>query len=231
MILSNEEIIKEIKRGNIKIGELTGDEPPDEAPFNTTAIDLKLSSKILIPKEKGALAVDVCESEKNKPNRTVKELLGPNCNEIKIYKDRPYRLDPMHFVLSTTKEKVYFPTDRKCFAGRIEGKSSNSRCGLIVHCTAPTIHASFNGHITLEIANLSTWPFLLYPDMYICQLIIEEVRGKVKKKDSQFNGQYSATGQSQDQDLVEQKLDQMTRSIESLYEILSKKIEKKADDE
>jgi hypothetical protein len=38
-----------------------------------------------------------------------------------------------------------------CF---VDGKSTRSRTGILVHLTAPTIHAGWSGKITLEIANV-----------------------------------------------------------------------------
>jgi len=209
MILSNKEILEEIRRRNIKISGLNGNEPPDQEPFNTTAVDLKLSSKVFIPK-KNALAVDLYKDNK------VTDLLESNCEAIDLNEKTPFILKPKDFVLSTTKEEIHLPSDRTCFAARVEGKSSNARCGLTIHCTAPTIHAGFKGHITLEISNLSTWPFLLYPDMYICQLIIEEVKGDIAKKDSQYHGQYLATGRSQYQDQNKQPQEPIEQTIERI---------------
>lgn len=65
---------------------------------------------------------------------------------------------------------------------------------MLVHFTAPTIHAGFNGTITLEIMNLGHYSIVLTPLMPICQLIIEEVRGVPFRNDSQFHGQSRAAG-------------------------------------
>ena len=49
-------------------------------------------------------------------------------------------------------------------AARVEGKSSLARFGLLVHFTAPTIHAGFEGQIALEIMNLGPISIILTPD-------------------------------------------------------------------
>ena len=67
--------------------------------------------------------------------------------------------------------------DRGWLAARVEGKSSLARFGLLAHFTAPTIHAGFEGHITLEMMNLGPSPIILTPGMAICQLILEQVHG------------------------------------------------------
>ena len=83
---------------------------------------------------------------------------------------------------------------RPALAARIEGKSSRARFGLLVHFTAPTIHAGWSGRITLEIMCLGKNPLKLYPGLPICQLIIEEVAGTPTESESQFQGQEHPTG-------------------------------------
>jgi dCTP deaminase len=65
---------------------------------------------------------------------------------------------------------------------------------VLVHFTAPTIHAGFEGTIALELVNLGVQPFLLYPDLYICQLLFEPVEGEIVPTVNQFRGQRSPTG-------------------------------------
>jgi dCTP deaminase len=113
--------------------------------------------------------------------------------------DNPYTLDPGIVVLGQTYERVTLPlsngdSDGPCLSARIEGRSSFSRCGLLVHFTAPTIHAGFDGTITLEIMNFGPHSIQLRKHSYICQLIIEQVSGRPFRNDSQFQGQESATG-------------------------------------
>jgi dUTPase len=93
-------------------------------------------------------------------------------------------------------ERVEFPIgeEGRCLAGRVEGKSSYARCGLLIHFTAPTIHAGFSGTITLELCNLGPANISLYPGMPICQLIVEAVEGVPFRNDSQFQGQRAVGG-------------------------------------
>jgi dCTP deaminase len=111
--------------------------------------------------------------------------------------DQPFQLEPRRFVLAKTLERVRLPllgAAGRSLAARIEGKSSYARCGLLVDFTAPTIHAGFEGTITLEIINLGDYPISLHPRMPICQLILEEVRGVPFRNDSQFHGQGRTIG-------------------------------------
>ena len=87
---------------------------------------------------------------------------------------------------------------RPCLAARVEGKSSRARFGLLVHFTAPTVHAGFGrpSPLTLEMMNLGTASITLYEGMRICQLIIEEVRGAPASNPSDFDNQRTPAGQA-----------------------------------
>jgi dCTP deaminase len=62
-----------------------------------------------------------------------------------------FLLKPGDFVLAQTQEKVFIPND---LVGLVEGRSSYARVGVTIHLTAPKIDPGFEGHITLEMANL-----------------------------------------------------------------------------
>jgi deoxycytidine triphosphate deaminase len=56
----------------------------------------------------------------------------------------PFRDHPWH-MLAITRERVHLNKSYK-LAARVEGRASLARIGIIVHLTAPTIHAGFNGN-------------------------------------------------------------------------------------
>ena len=85
---------------------------------------------------------------------------------IEAASDAPFILHPGEFVLGSTYELVSLPDD---IAGRLEGKSSLGRLGLLTHSTAGWIDPGFSGHVTLELANVATLPIKLYPGMKIGQ--------------------------------------------------------------
>lgn len=105
-------------------------------------------------------------------NEVAKTYMQP----VPLENDGAIVVNPGELVLGMTKEKVELPA-RHRLAARVEGRSTLGRLGLTVHVTAPTIHATFRGHITLEIVNLGALPIRLRPGMVICQLIIEQVFG------------------------------------------------------
>src|SRR5260370_24442337 len=81
-------------------------------------------------------------------------------------------------ILGGTLEFIKLPRD---VAGQVLTKSSVARTFIIVE-TAPWIHPQYRGCLTLEIANVSNTPVLLYPGRLICQLVLMHV---VKEKSTQ----------------------------------------------
>lgn len=188
MILSNVEILKAMGRGEIIIDPSPIDRNPAKPPFNTSSIDLRLGSQILIPQERPVIL--------NPSQGGISRYLAANHETITLTKQQPYVLEPNKFLLGKTREKIKFPIhdEGSYYAARVEGKSSLARCGILIHFTAPTIHSGFEGTITLEIINLGVDSFVLNLDMYICQMIVEEVKGRPIKVPSQFSGQNTPAG-------------------------------------
>lgn len=188
MILSNLSILQGIRDGLFTIGSLTGNEDPLKKPFNTSAVDLHLSTDIRAPKNKHTI-IDLRHG-------VSAPLLADLYEDVSPRHGQGYILDPGSFILAKTVETVSFPirSGGPNYSARVEGKSSLARCGILVHFTAPTIHANFNGTIALEVANLGKFPLCLYPNYPFCQLIIEKVDGEVADSPNQFSGQQSPTG-------------------------------------
>ncbi len=88
---------------------------------------------------------------------------------IEVAADEPFVLHPGEFVLASTLEKFTIPTH---LAGRLEGKSSLGRLGLLTHSTAGFIDPGFHGHITLELSNVANLPIVLWPNMKVGQLAL-----------------------------------------------------------
>jgi dCTP deaminase len=83
-----------------------------------------------------------------------------------------YLVVPAHqTVLGSTLEFIKLPFDA---SGEILTKSSVARTFIVVE-TAPWIHPEYRGCLTLEIANVSNTPVLLYPGRPIGQLIMLHV--------------------------------------------------------
>ncbi len=191
MVLSNSEILKALNEGHIIIDPkpVLPVEKSSENPFNTTALDLRLGNTISIPKKNYPFAFDLRK-------KNIASFLRDAYEAKEIDRIGGFNLQPRVFAISNTLENVHLPINPTGpnYAARIEGKSSLARCGLVIHLTAPTIHAGFNGTITLELMNLGENPISLYPEMYICQLVFEKVEGEIYFYPSQFHGQTTPEG-------------------------------------
>jgi len=193
MILSNLAIHAALDSGRLVIKPepkprvASIDEP--KCAYQTTSVDLRLGSELQFPREDKAFLFDLRKGP-------IAKSINESYKSVRIDRGNDYNLEPHRFVLGQTIEFVSFPilTDQTCLAGRVEGKSSLARCGLIIHLTAPTIHAGFAGKITLEMINLGHNSIVLYEGMDICQLIIEAVDGTPTEKLSQFHGQTRPSG-------------------------------------
>lgn len=189
MILSNVGIHEALDKGWLKLSPepqpRRRTEHGPKCPFQTSAVDLRLGTEVAFFKEGIPAQIDLRKGDFN-------TMFAPLSETRTLTDDQPFVLRPNKLVLGKTLERVELPLqsqDAPSLAARVEGKSSYARCGLLVHFTAPTIHAGFAGTITLELINLGPLDIALYPNMPICQLIIEQVHGVPFRNDSQFQGQ------------------------------------------
>jgi len=173
MILSNDGLRRALKEGALEISP-----EPSDTQYTTSAVDLFLGDEFHVW-DADKLKVEGFKPELNpaqqKFAQTAKAFLIP----VKKQDDGsvifpPFREHPWH-MLAITRERVHLNRNFK-LAARLEGRSSLARIGLIVHLTAPTIHAGFNGKITLEMINFSPFYLRMVPNQtQICQLIVEQL--------------------------------------------------------
>lgn len=115
---------------------------------------------------------------------------------VEVDPEDSFVLHPGEFVLASTYEVITLPDD---VAGRLEGKSSLGRLGLLTHSTAGFIDPGFSGHVTLELSNVATLPILLYPGMKIGQLCLFRLSSAAEhpygseKYGSRYQGQRGPT--------------------------------------
>jgi dCTP deaminase len=193
MILSNVDIHRAIDEGDIIIDPEPLPRLPSlgspNSPYDTTALNLRLSRHLSICRDPQPLAFDL-----RTPGlaRLITKIYEPR----EIDEEGGFSLAPSRFVLGSTREVVTLPIreERPVYAARVEGRSSFARCGLLIHFTAPTIHAGFSGTITFEIMNFGLHNIMLYRDLEIGQLIFERVSSMPRRNDSQFQGQRTPPG-------------------------------------
>lgn len=176
----------------LRCGALIIEPQPGPAAFTTTAVDLLLGSEFKrwkTPAPGAQLTIDPSAAE-----FSLAGLAKDHMEPVPLDRDGSLVLNPREFVLGITRERIELPTDSR-LAARVEGRSTLARLGLSVHITAPTIHAGFRGHITLEMANHGQLPLRLRPGLNVCQLIVEQVFGTPgRQMMGAFQDQVGVTG-------------------------------------
>ena len=151
MLLSDRDIRTEIESGRVVV------EPFDEAMIQPSSVDVRLDKFFRVFENHKYSVID--------PSIEQPELT----REVIAEGDEAFILHPGEFVLASTYEVITLPDD---IAGRLEGKSSLGRLGLLTHSTAGFIDPGFSGHITLELSNVANLPVKLFPGMKIGQLCL-----------------------------------------------------------
>jgi deoxycytidine triphosphate deaminase len=88
---------------------------------------------------------------------------------LELEKNQTISLKPGHMLLGRIYEKFTIPNG---FAGKIEGRSSFARLGLMVHCSADFINPGYRGHMPLQLVNVGNTEIRLSPHLPICQLML-----------------------------------------------------------
>jgi len=151
MLLSDRDIRAELAAGRVKV------EPFEEKMVQPSSVDVRLDRFFRVFENHKYESID--------PSIEQAELT----REIAVGSDEFFILHPGEFVLASTYEVITLPDD---IAGRLEGKSSLGRLGLLTHSTAGFIDPGFSGHITLELSNVANLPVKLFPGMKIGQLCL-----------------------------------------------------------
>jgi dCTP deaminase len=140
------------------------------------SIDLRLGTYFLLPQVPPVPFTYPCKNSAKQSHVRVHVPLGS------------YLVVPAHeTVLGSTLEFIKLPSD---LSGEILTKSSVARTFTVIE-TAPWIHPSYRGCLTLEIANASNTPLILYPGRLIAQLILMEL-SRTKAQESKLSGTYLA---------------------------------------
>lgn len=160
MILSDRSIREQLAAGRIVI------EPLDEGLIQPSSIDVRISNLFRVFRNHTAGVIDV-KRDLTDLTELVEISDSETIDSETIDSDGAFMLHPGEFVLGSTLERIAVPDD---LVARIEGKSSLGRLGLLIHSTAGFIDAGFDGHITLELANVASLPITLYPGMRIGQV-------------------------------------------------------------
>jgi dCTP deaminase len=179
MVLSDRTIRAEIEAGRIAL------DPFEPEMIQPSSVDVRVDSKFRVFHNARYPYIDV-----RRPMDDLTELV-----EVKD-REQPFILHPGEFVLGQTLEQVELPDD---LVGRLEGKSSLGRLGLLIHSTAGFVDSGFAGRLTLELSNVANLPITIYQGMPIGQLSFMRMDGPVERpygsrdKGSKYQGQAEPT--------------------------------------
>lgn len=159
MILSDRDIKKALADKRIVIKPT----PNLDEQLGSCSIDLRLGKEFRVFDHSKYPYID--PAKKDYSNEITKV--------VKVQKDGSFIMQPGEFVLAVTLENVKIPAD---MMGRLEGRSSLGRLGLVVHSTASTFDAGWDGKPVLELGNLGRMAIKLTPGMRICAMVFEELK-------------------------------------------------------
>ena len=192
MILSDRDIKRMLKAGRIKVSPA----PDLSVQLGSAGLDFRLGSQFRVFKPTSTPYIDPNNADTHDQNTTVIDVNDPKEQQSllpNVGKNGPrsFVLHPGEFVLGETVEQIELPDD---IAGRLEGRSSLGRLGIVIHSTAGHFDPGFTGTIVLEITNIGVVPVLLYPGMRFCQMVFESMSTPVEvsyaeKKGAKYVGQ------------------------------------------
>ena len=158
-MLTGQEILRQIKKGNIKI------EPFNEKNLNPNSYNITLNEELLV------YDCDVLDLKKANPTKRI------------IIPKEGLVLEPGKLYLGRTNEY----TETYDLVPCIDGRSSIGRLGLYIHVTAGFGDVGFKGTWTLEIQCVQ--PIRIYPNIEIGQIYYQHAHGKKTYYNGKYMGQ------------------------------------------
>lgn len=169
-------VIKDfIKRKIIKVKNLSKDWEKD---VDQVSIDFHLGHRIIMPTMGRHIVIDI--------RKGVTEKMYEN---IYLKEGEPFIIRPGQFFIGETLEDFTLPSD---IIGRLEGKSSFARLGIVIHQTSARFDPGWSGTAALELRNNSDNDVVIYCGDKICAFAFEKLAVPVenpwRKKTYRNNG-------------------------------------------
>ncbi|KWT79145.1 dCTP deaminase [Candidatus Magnetominusculus xianensis] len=191
MVLSDRDIRLYLKSGAIKVVP-----PPDlDKQLGACTLDMRLGNVFKLFEHSKYPILDL------KSEVSIDDIM----KSIEVTDNECFILQPGEFALAMTKESLELPDN---LVGRIDGRSSLGRLGLIIHGTASTFEPGWSGNPTLELSNIGRMPIALYPGMRICSFTFEmlsstaEVPYRIKVRAKYMNQAEPLPSKITDDDLI-----------------------------
>lgn len=169
MIFSDITIKKFIEKGEIKIFP-----DFDNKNIRPAGVRLHLGNELLVPSP--GQTVDISEASEIKYEK------------IKI-NEEGYTIRPGEFVLGTTYESIHLPKD---IVGKLDGRSTIARLGLLIHCSSDTIDGNHEHprSIVLEMKNIGNFNIKIKPKIPIAMIVFHKLTEQIQQKSqTQYNNQ------------------------------------------
>jgi len=172
-VLSDKDIKKAIEKKELEISGL------DLNEISCSSIDFHLGNKFRIFDNSKITHIDV------------KQGVPENLTQLIEVKDgEEVIVHPGELILAVAKEYIKIPSN---LAGRLDGRSSLGRIGLIIHSTASAFDPGFEGNPTLEISNISKIPIIIRPGIKIARFTLDTLSSECetpysKKKGAKYFG-------------------------------------------
>lgn len=163
MVLSDRGLKKALKIGSIVITP----SPDPKTQFGSCSIDLRLGNTFRVFEHSRRGFID--------PSK--KDYSREITREIRVKMGEHFVIQPGDFVLAVTLERVKIANN---LMGRLEGRSSLGRLGIVVHSTASIFDPGWNGKCVLELGNLGRMAVSLTVGMRICAMTFEELTSEAE---------------------------------------------------
>lgn len=164
MVLSDRDIKKALQTGLLKITP-TIDE---KEQLGSCSIDFRLGNRFRVFEHSKYPYID--PTKKDYSNEITREVILKHSGEAFI-------MQPGDFALAVTMERIQI---HPSLLGRLEGRSSMGRLGIVVHSTASVFEPGWDGQAVLELGNLGRLPVALYPGMRICAMTFEQLSSEAE---------------------------------------------------
>ncbi|KKU13839.1 MAG: Deoxycytidine triphosphate deaminase [Parcubacteria group bacterium GW2011_GWC2_45_7] len=158
MILSDRDIKRAITDGRIKVDPL----PDFSNTLGPCSLDFRLGNELRIFEYTKHPVIDPAQ----------KELFDKISRPINIPDGENFIIHPGELIIASTTEWLELSDS---LIGRLEGRSSLGRIGVVVHSTAARFDPGWRGRPVLELGNLGRIPVALKPGMRICSFTFEEL--------------------------------------------------------
>jgi dCTP deaminase len=156
LILSSADILAAIKAGAIKVSPMAG----IEKRLGPGSVDFRLGQTFIVFERNQQPYLDPYKPATARGSTRT----------IRLKRGESFTIHPGELVLAGTIERL---TLGPGIMGRLEGRSSLGRLGIIVHSTASIFHPGWDGNPVMELGNLGVMPVKLHPSMRICQFTFE----------------------------------------------------------